>query len=107
MDKVKVTVVKRMNMNEIYGNSLPAQINTPIAAPLCDQFKEGQEFIMGMNCPPDFCSWAYADIQRDIIHILMGGDYFWMNEKGVAISCCTDGLRPVVFRIERIKAENG
>ena len=58
MDKVKVTVVKRMNMNEIYGNNLPGDVNIPIAAPLCDQFKEGQEFIMGMNCPPEFCSWG-------------------------------------------------
>jgi len=26
-----------------------------------------------------------------------------MKEKGVVISCCTDGLRPVIFKLERIE----
>ena len=44
-----------------------------------------------------------CDIQRDIFHTLYGGYYPWMKEKGVVISCCTDGLRPVVFKLERIE----
>jgi uncharacterized repeat protein (TIGR04076 family) len=96
-------VVKRTNLKELYGNKLPAKINEAMLTPQCDQFKEGQEFIMGLECPPNFCSWAFADIQRDIIHILMGGSYPWVKEEGVAISCCTDGFRPVIFRIERVK----
>ena len=31
------------------------------------------------------------------------GSYPWIDEEGVAISCCTDGMRPVIFRIERIE----
>lgn len=102
MPKVKVTVVKKLNMKEMYGKKLPAKINEAMLTPQCDQFKEGQEFIMDLGCPPNFCSWAYADIQRDIMHILMGGSYPWIAEEGVAIACCTDGMRPVIFRIERI-----
>jgi uncharacterized repeat protein (TIGR04076 family) len=32
------------------------------------------------------------------------GSYWWMNEKdnGKVIVCCTDGFRPVFFRVEQI-----
>jgi uncharacterized repeat protein (TIGR04076 family) len=103
MAKVKVTVVKKNDMREAFRDKLPAKVNEKMTKPQCDQFEVGQEFLIGLTCPPNFCSWAYADIQRDIIHILMGGDYPWMDEKGVAISCCTDGLRPVVFKIQRVE----
>jgi uncharacterized repeat protein (TIGR04076 family) len=101
--KVKVTVVKTLNRKDIYGNKFPAKVNEAMLTPQCHLFKEGQEFIMDMTCPPDFCPWAYADIQRDIMHILWGGSYPWIAEEGVAIACCTDGMRPVIFRIERIE----
>jgi len=55
-----------------------------------------------MQMPEGFCSWAWADIQRDVIHMGLGGDFPWMKKPGVMISCCTDGLRPVVFKLERI-----
>jgi len=55
-----------------------------------------------MAMPPDFCSWAWADIQRDVAHLALGGDFPWMKQRGTMITCCTDGLRPVVFRLERI-----
>ena len=42
-----------------------------------------------------------ADIQRDVAHLAMGGDFPWMKEKGEMVSCCTDGLRPVIFKLER------
>ncbi|RLB26553.1 MAG: TIGR04076 family protein, partial [Deltaproteobacteria bacterium] len=29
--------------------------------------------------------------------------YPWLKQKGVAIACCTDGLRPVIFKLERIE----
>jgi uncharacterized repeat protein (TIGR04076 family) len=34
-----------------------------------------------------------------------GGEYTtpWVEQKGAAIACCTDGYRPVVFKIERIE----
>jgi uncharacterized repeat protein (TIGR04076 family) len=103
VDKVKVTVVKKLDMLELFAGNLPAKPNPKMIKPQCDQFEVGQEFIMDLNCPPNFCGWAFADIQRDISHILLGGEYPWMDEKGVAISCCSDGFRPVIFKIERIK----
>jgi uncharacterized repeat protein (TIGR04076 family) len=73
-----------------------------MTTPQCPAFKDGQEFIYDKTCPPGFCGWAFADIQRDLIAVSFGANYPWVKEKNVAISCCTDGLRPVVFRIERV-----
>jgi uncharacterized repeat protein (TIGR04076 family) len=102
MAKVKVTVIKKTDIRDLFGDNPPAKINQKMIKPQCERFEVGQEFIMDLSCPPGFCSWAFADIQRDIIHILMGGDYPWVEEKGTAIACCTDGFRPVIFKIERI-----
>ncbi len=104
MAKVKVTVIKKMDMTDIFGGEPPVKINKSMIKSQCERFQVGQEFIMDLACPPNFCHWAYADIQRDIVHVLMGGDYPWFEEKGAAISCCTDGLRPVIFKIERIES---
>lgn len=114
MAKVRITVVKKANLNEMFGGKPPAEINSDLLAPECHRFKVGQEFFVDLskdpshpesweNVPRGFCSWAYSDIQRDIAHVLFGGSYPWIAENGVAISCCTDGLRPVVFRIERLE----
>ena len=53
-------------------------------------------------CPEGLYTWAYADMRREINHLLTGGDFGWIGRKGVAYSSCTDGLRNAVFKIERI-----
>ncbi len=104
MPKVRITVVKKVNNRDLYGENLPAAFDENRIKPECDRFSVGQEFIVDShNCPEGFCNWAFADIQRDLVHVLYGGYYPWMKEKGVAISCCTDGLRPVIFKLESIE----
>jgi uncharacterized repeat protein (TIGR04076 family) len=104
MPKAKITVVKKLSCTELYGENPPAPIDPTKVTPECPRFELGQEFVVDSHqCPPGFCNWAYADIQRDLAHILYGGYYPWMAQKGVAVSCCTDGLRPVVFKIERLE----
>lgn len=100
MAKVKITVVKKLNNKDIFGDNPPAESN---ADPVCAAVETGQEFISEGNCPDGFCSWAFADIHRDITHLRLGGDYPWMREKGTILSCCTDGVRPVIFKLERIE----
>jgi uncharacterized repeat protein (TIGR04076 family) len=70
----------------------------------CELFEDGQEFLLEgfPTIPKGFCDWAWADIQRDVIGIAMGADMPWMMKPGVAVSCCTDGFRPVIFKIERV-----
>ncbi len=76
----------------------------------CSVFQEGQTFIYNHsgdgNKPRDFCEHAWHDIYQDVITLVSNGDYEgWMKKKGVAVACCTDGIRPVVFKMERVVEE--
>jgi uncharacterized repeat protein (TIGR04076 family) len=76
--------------------------NDPALAP-CTVFKDGDTFIMDTgNMPQGFCSWAFADIHRDIMAVRFGGDFPWIKQKKTSICSCTDGLRPVIFKVEQI-----
>jgi len=100
MAKVKITVVKKLNNKEMFGNQPPVESTLP---PECNRLELGQEFISDEGkCPEGFCSWAFADIQRDIAHLRFGGDFPWIKQKGMMLSSCTDGVRPVIFKLERI-----
>lgn len=94
---MKITVVKKLETGEVFKEFAGGDMT-----PTCPRVEVGQEFISeGMQMPEGFCHWAWADIQRDVVHISLGGDFPWIKRKGAMISCCTDGLRPVVFKLER------
>jgi uncharacterized repeat protein (TIGR04076 family) len=42
-------------------------------------------------------------MQKEIEHLIFGGSYPWFKDKGVTLSCCNDGLRPVIFKLERVE----
>lgn len=50
------------------------------------------------------CSEAWDAISRYIYAGLQGGSIMrgWMNDERVMITCCSDGTRPVIFKIERL-----
>ena len=54
-----------------------------------------------------FCSELWDAISRYIYTGLQGGSIMegWMNDDRLMIACCSDGTRPVIFRIERIDYE--
>jgi uncharacterized repeat protein (TIGR04076 family) len=95
---IKITVVKKVETGEIHE-----EFAVEGAESVCPLVKLGAEFVSkNMGVPDGFCSWAWADIHRDVAHLAMGGDFPWMREKGEMVSCCTDGLRPVIFKLERL-----
>ena len=95
---IKITVIKKLETDEIFEEYAAEE-----AKPSCDAVKLGDEFISkNMGIPEGFCSWAWTDIQRDVVHLALGGEFPWMKKAGTMISCCTDGLRPVLFKLERI-----
>jgi len=49
------------------------------------------------------CAWAWADFNRDVEAIANESKLFWAKKPGAQIECCTDGLNPVIFKIERIE----
>ena len=100
---LKITVIKKLSSKEVYGETLPEVSENVI--PYCENLEVGQEFISDEGVFPEgMCSWAFADIQRDITHLRLGGDYPWIEEEGAIMSCCTDGARPVIFKLERIES---
>lgn len=48
-----------------------------------------------------FCSEAWDAIARYIYTGLQGGSIMkgWMKEENTMITCCSDGTRPVIFKI--------
>ena len=99
MNNVKITVVRRFSKEELF-NPLPSELEY-IPSPC--RLVEGQEFICRDEGLPDgFCSWAFNDIFRDIVHLMRGGNYPWVGKEGVTYSSCTDGRKTVVFKLDRI-----
>lgn len=97
MDKCKITVLKRTINQDIVDEYLNGEMGP------CERFQDGQEFeIESPFAPPEgFCVWAWADIRKDLFAAGLGGDFPWAKQPGVTITCCTDGYRPVIFKIER------
>jgi len=103
MAKVRITVMKKVLHQDLIDEYLE-QSAKKRGFGLCSAFEEGQEFILeGMNYPEGFCHWAWADIQRDVMMVLFGQGFPWVEPKATAITCCTDGFRPVTFKVERIE----
>ena len=103
--EVKITVERMLSTFDVFGDNRDTEtINGYVTK--CPKFKEGQEFIVekDLEKPKDFCSWAWNDIHRDVIVLSFGGHFPWIKDSLFATySCCTDGLRPVIFRLERIE----
>ena len=98
MAKVKITVVKR----DLYTDLVEKYAKNPAGMTACGLFSDNQEFLLERaNMPEGFCSWAWADIQRDVVSVFNGASYPWIKENSAIVSCCTDGLRPVTFLIQK------
>lgn len=89
----KITVLKKSFHKELYQEYPYGEAKS------CGRFEEGQEFFTTnpWDPPEGFCHWAWADL-RAIIHSLHAGN------PTVMIVSCTDGLRPVLFKLERVES---
>jgi uncharacterized repeat protein (TIGR04076 family) len=102
MAKCKITVLKRTIHQDLVDEYLDPNAAATIG--VCPCFREGQEFMQddSLQPPVGFCTWAWADIRCNVMTILCGGD--WPDTKpGLCITCCSDGIRPVIFKLERIQ----
>jgi len=97
---VKITVLKRTLNRDVAGKYMdPEDSWGP-----CGQFKEGQEFIIEgthLTVPPGFCSWAWVDMQKYVMALARGANFLGMKQ-GVFVTACSDGFRPVIFKLERL-----
>ncbi len=99
--KIKIVVLKRFAPSEVFKVN-PIIPIAPLEA--CGKYKDGQEFIVAEDgkMPEGFCTSAWNAIFPLIRTLSFGGNPPWYKEKGTAVQCCTDGLRPVVFKLSRI-----
>ena len=124
--KVKMTVIDK----KLYPE-LQAQYCADPNAGACPCYQVGDEFVferyqtaddfwhMGVNTlsqaagVPEqtaggtdmpHCSEAWDAVARYIYTGLQGGSIMrgWMNDERVMITCCSDGTRPVIFKLERM-----
>ncbi len=63
----------------------------------CTVVKDGQQFVINQpwSKPQGMCDWAWADIRVYMPYLFSGQ---WEQ----SVACCTDGFRPVFFRLERM-----
>lgn len=103
--KVKITVIKKLDMRELFGDEDVGAADG--MAPVCGAFAVGDEFVIdsGTGMPDGFCQGAFMDLSRFISGLRFGADYPWMKEPGTMVCACPDGLRPVIFRLERLDEE--
>lgn len=122
--KVKLTVIDK----KLYPE-LQAQYCSDPNSGVCPCYQVGDQFIferygdaddfwhMGLNTQTTagrdsaaggpvlpHCSEAWDAISRYIYTGLQGGSIMkgWMSDERVMITCCSDGTRPVIFKIERM-----
>lgn len=106
--KCKITVLRR----ELFQDLADEYLANPNAGK-CNRFQDGQEFILEQGdffnmMDGEFCSEAWDAISRYVYAALQGGAIMrgWTNDEKMMISCCNDGVRPVIFKIERIDFQN-
>ena len=102
--RVKITVLKRVDPEYIFDGEVPNMPGTDEPYPICGVFEDGQEFILETDNkrPEGFCPWAFHDIFKDASILMFGGDFTPWTEEGTQITCCSDGIRPVSFKLERL-----
>jgi uncharacterized repeat protein (TIGR04076 family) len=105
MAQCKITVVKKTLNSDLAKKNIIMDVGR------CELFNEGDVFIVDdeLGKPDNFCSWAWNDIFKTVVTLARGGNFNegmfkgWMKDGHSMITCCTDGIRPVIFKIERIE----
>lgn len=105
MKKVKITVLRK----EFYSDLADAYLTDGKSVDSCSLMEVGDEFIFegGAKMPEGFCPWAWIDIYHSVTSISSGSTFTpWNRTDGQTIVCCTDGIRPVIFKVEAFGDDN-
>jgi uncharacterized repeat protein (TIGR04076 family) len=103
MIKCKITVLQRTFNKEIVEQYVQNERKQTLGP--CEVFREGQEFVTDVfgGIPAGFCPWAWDDIYKSLVGFAADGNFgMWYQDPNTIIACCTDGTRPVIFKIEKI-----
>ncbi len=103
MSKCRITALRR-TLNADLAQEYCREAVSP-----CASWREGQQFVTNFAKPQGFCDWAWNDRHQYVAVLLAGGSFSgsifngWMKDENTMIACCTDGIRPVIFKLERIE----
>ncbi|MCG3258996.1 MAG: TIGR04076 family protein [Candidatus Heimdallarchaeota archaeon] len=102
MSKVKISVIKKFSPKEILGYEFIRPNGKPI--PICS-FEIGEEFIVDEtgNMPENFCHHAWFGLYKNVQVLNYGGGFPDWTGEGTIYNACPDGLRPVIFKLERME----
>lgn len=100
---LRITVVRTCGMDEIFGARPPEAVAT--APGTCPLFQGGDVFTVtdrGGKQPEGFpCGQAWHSLFESILTLQLGGNFEGFTP-GCAYVACSDGLHPVIFRLERL-----
>ena len=75
----------------------------------CPMHKVGDIFYGDYAKPEGLCDEAWKAMYQYVFALSHGSNIFyygdWIDKEGVAICSCNDGIRPVIFKIERTDEE--
>lgn len=104
-NRCQITVLKLTYDQELAKEYLA----NPEVGP-CAWFREGQTFVVDKDnymtmLGGQFCAEAWRAISHYVYAALQGGDIMhgWSADDREMITCCNDGVRPVIFRIRRLE----
>lgn len=101
MRKCKIEVLKTMFNKEL------AQEYGCKGLGKCPFHQEGQIYYGDYAKPKGLCDEAWKAMYQYVFAISHQSDIFyegdWIDQKGLAICSCNDGLRPVIFKISAIE----
>lgn len=104
MKKVKITVLRK----EFYEDFAKDYLTESVQTGPCPLLHVGDTFLFegSAKMPEGFCPWAWIDIYQSVSAISSGSTFTpWNRRDGQTIVCCTDGIRPVVFKVEAVEEE--
>ena len=107
--QVRITVFKRG-----YEQDLADRFLANPQTGKCSIFQDGQTFLVTKENYDNFpyenhcCVAAWDVIKNKVYAALQGGTFYWagwMKDQRQQILCCDDGVRPVVFLLEKSAQE--
>ncbi|WP_094603172.1 hypothetical protein SPSIL_035530 [Sporomusa silvacetica DSM 10669] len=103
MKKCKITILKT-HFDEELAKEYGCQ-----GISKCPFHTVGQVFYADYAKPEGLCDEAWKAFYQYVFALAHGSEVFyygdWIDKPGVAICSCNDGLRPVIFKIERTDEE--
>lgn len=101
VSKIKITVLKVFKPEDVFKEP---PVKTKEELHPCPIHKEGQTFLVdGYNQSEGICGHAWGAIWPYFMMLKNNGDMAsFYEDTGACVIGCPDGLRPVIFKVERV-----